>query len=283
MSVIYANARSLLVSLLGADAFRWDIEQSPAWFNGLIFFATFLLPPLLLVTEAFQWFQLEYSKFGHGGSLPSRLGMTIAYGGGFVLSFLANRFFGIDMSITAAWVIVWLVRLHFIRRMTEILFVHRYSGKMGTSAVAIICNLYSTLSVITSLQLSLLSVAEIEQLSQRTLFPIGIAIFLLGAFINSYHHILLASLRRPNAAANQQQYAFPKGGLFKFVVCPHYLGEIITFFGFALVFPYASAWSTAIATLFYLSGRSMATLAWYKKNKLIPHGSSRKRLIPFLF
>lgn len=165
--------------------------------------------------------------------------------------------------------------------MAEILFLHRYSGEMGGFAVITILATYSSFSLLTIYGLGSVSTVELDQLSTRGQFYAGVIFFIFGQVINSYHHFLLASLRR--GPGNNFKYVCPSGGLFSFVVCPHYLGEVITWFGLALAFPHAFAWTAAFGTLGYLSGRSAATLAWYKEKKIIPTKSRHKRLVPFVF
>ena len=50
---------------------------------------------------------------------------------------------------------------------------------------------------------------------------------------NLYHHVLLRSLRSQTLQGAVKQYHVPRGGLFEFVSCPHYLFEILTFVGAA--------------------------------------------------
>ena len=59
----------------------------------------------------------------------------------------------------------------------------------------------------------------------------GVALFLLGITGNFYHHCLLSRLR----GKDDKGYKIPKGGLFRFVICPHYLFEIIEFVGVAFI------------------------------------------------
>lgn len=50
---------------------------------------------------------------------------------------------------------------------------------------------------------------------------------------NLYHHMLLRNLRSQTRQGGVKQYYVPRGGLFEFVACPHYLFEILTFLGAA--------------------------------------------------
>jgi hypothetical protein len=61
-------------------------------------------------------------------------------------------------------------------------------------------------------------------------FIAGIAIFLLGATVNIWADGKLIALR-----TNTTDYAIPRGGLFEWVSCPNHLGEIVQWWGFALM------------------------------------------------
>lgn len=97
-------------------------------------------------------------------------------------------------------------------------------------------------------------------------------------------------------------HVVPRGGLFAYVASPHYLFEIVSWVGAALVRPPASsvacwltcgivrrqsistwyAWAMVWFSSWYLAGRATATLDWYaKKGMRTPPGW--KRLVPLVF
>ena len=71
------------------------------------------------------------------------------------------------------------------------------------------CNMYSTPEI--AHQLS----------SNHATMLVGVVVFIVGEGICFYHHALLAGLRPTSGSV---QYTVPQGGLFSFVVCPHYTG-----------------------------------------------------------
>lgn len=74
----------------------------------------------------------------------------------------------------------------------------------------------------------------------------------------------------------------PHGGLFTWVVCPHYLFESIGFMGLAMIAQTTSAFIAALSVFLALGARSLSTKEWYLK-KLEEFPMERKAFIPFVF
>ena len=70
------------------------------------------------------------------------------------------------------------------------------------------CNIYTQGSLVDELS------------SNHIAITAGIVLWILGESINFYHHAILANLR-PSGTSG---YVIPSGGLFHYIVCPHYLG-----------------------------------------------------------
>ena len=107
---------------------------------------------------------------------------------------------------------------------------------------------------------------------------IGVALFLVGIGGNFYHHFLLSKLR----SKGEKQYKIPQDGLFSLVICPHYLFEIIGFWGISCISQTVFSVSVGLSTTFYLMGRSYATRRWYQ-SKFEDFPKDVKALIPFIF
>ncbi|KAG8100671.1 hypothetical protein GUJ93_ZPchr0013g37000 [Zizania palustris] len=86
------------------------------------------------------------------------------------------------------------------------------------------------------------------------LYP-GVLFFAVGLAGNFYHHCLLSQLRTTKQGG-EKAYKIPTGGLFGLVTCPHYLFEIVGFFGFAMIAQTVHALAVAAGTAAYLAGRS---------------------------
>lgn len=154
-------------------------------------------------------------------------------------------------------------------------FVHKYSGGMdlGTSILISLSYFTSTATMIYAQHLTQ-GYAE----PQMDLTYPGIMLYLIGISGNLYHHYLLSKLR----SNEDEQYKVPKGGLFEVVICPHYLFEIIEFWGVSMISQTLYAFSFTLGTTLYLMGRSYATRRWYL-SKFDDFPATVKALIPFVF
>src|SRR4030042_1623811 len=109
-------------------------------------------------------------------------------------------------------------------------------------------------------------------------FIIGALIFFAGFAINKYSDHVLRNMRKPGESG----YSIPSGGLFEYVSCPNYLGEMITWAGWAI-----ATWSPAgIYFLFWtianLGPRAWSHHNWYKKS-FPDYPENRMILIPYIF
>jgi len=108
-------------------------------------------------------------------------------------------------------------------------------------------------------------------------FMTGVAIFGTGFIINKTADEKLRLMRN----ANRNEYVLPEGWLFRYISCPHYLGEIIEWGGWALM-----TWSMPgliffIFTFSNLFPRGLASHKWYKE-KFNDYPVERKAVIPFI-
>ena len=109
----------------------------------------------------------------------------------------------------------------------------------------------------------------------------GAAIFLSGKRSTSTTTCCWPACARRGGAG--QGYRVPQGGLFRWVACPHYLGEIISWVGYAVMAGLPPAWGNAVVVVVYLGARSRSTLRWYQQNLPGVARAERRALVPFLF
>lgn len=106
----------------------------------------------------------------------------------------------------------------------------------------------------------------------------GLALFATGAAVNHWADARLRALRGPGETG----YAIPRGGLFRWVGCPNYLGEIVEWLGFALLAGHAAGWAFAAFTFANLAPRARRHNAWYRET-FPEYPRARRALIPFLY
>ncbi len=109
-------------------------------------------------------------------------------------------------------------------------------------------------------------------------FLVGTVLFLAGLVVNLHSDHVLRTLRAPG----ETEYKVPSRGVFRFVACANYLGEVIEWAGWAVL-----TWSVpgavfAAWTLANLAPRARSTLCWYRE-RFPDFPRRRKALIPFLW
>ncbi|XP_009355005.2 very-long-chain enoyl-CoA reductase-like [Pyrus x bretschneideri] len=212
-------------------------------------------------------------------TLSGRTGMLVAYTPAFVTALTSLLFF--PHNDIRSLLLSYALTLHFLKRILEVQFVHKYSGGMGVDTAVPICLSYllSTGSMIYGQYLS----------SQGLGFPepaidmksAGIVLFVIGISGNLYHHYLLSEMRAK--PGEEKEYKIPKGGLFELVICPHYLFEITTFLGISFISQTLYSFSFTAGTALYLAGRSYATRNWYRSKFKYHFPNNLKALVPYVF
>jgi len=105
----------------------------------------------------------------------------------------------------------------------------------------------------------------------------GAALFLTGFVINLHSDRILRHLRAPG----ETEYRIPRGGLFRLVSSPHYLGEILEWTGWALLVWTPAGGAFLAFTLANLLPRGLAAHRWYRE-KFPGYPRERRAVIPFL-
>ena len=109
-------------------------------------------------------------------------------------------------------------------------------------------------------------------------FITGLSLFIIGFAINQYSDYLLIKLRKPG----ETTYKIPTGFLFKFISCPNLFGEIIEWFGFALLTWCLPSLSFLMWTIANLVPRALAHHKWYL-NHFENYPKDRKAIFPFIW
>ena len=108
-------------------------------------------------------------------------------------------------------------------------------------------------------------------------FIIGMILFFFGMAANWGADNFLIHLRKENETG----YQIPRGKLFEFISCPNHFGEIIEWFGYALLCWNLPALAFFIWTSANLIPRALDHHRWYKEH-FSDYPANRKAVIPFL-
>ena len=112
------------------------------------------------------------------------------------------------------------------------------------------------------------------------LFALGTLLWFLGVVINVHSDGILLNLRSKSA---DKAYYVPQGGLFAYVSCPNFLGEMIEWAGFAVATGFAPhAVTFAVCTACNLFPRALQHHQFYLKKFEDKYPRGRRAVIPYI-
>jgi 3-oxo-5-alpha-steroid 4-dehydrogenase 1 len=106
-------------------------------------------------------------------------------------------------------------------------------------------------------------------------FVIGAVVFITGYIINRQADLVLRNLR----SSNESSYKVPHGGLYRWISCPNYCGEILIWTGWAVATWSLPGLAFAVWTAANLIPRARSHQKWYKEN-FPDYPPERKILVP---
>ncbi len=109
-------------------------------------------------------------------------------------------------------------------------------------------------------------------------FLLGVALFLGGMALNHHADHVLLNLRRPGETG----YKIPRGGAYRWVSCPNYLGELVEWTGWALATWSLPGLAFAVWTAANLVPRARTHHRWYRKT-FPNYPRKRRAVLPYLF
>jgi len=104
---------------------------------------------------------------------------------------------------------------------------------------------------------------------------LGIVLFLLGFVIHVRADWKLLHLRQPG----ESTYHIPSGGLYEYISCPNYFGELVEWTGWAVATWSPAGLAFALWTAANLAPRARAHHQWYRRT-FPGYPPARKALIP---
>ena len=179
-------------------------------------------------------------------------------------------YFKIDFDISIIFICLWII--HYFNR--TIIFPFRIKTKGKKMPLAIVLSAFF-FNIVNGL-INGYFLSNINLHSVSIFLITGFLLFVLGLYINISSDNKLINLRKI-----KKGYFVPKGGLFKYISCPNFFGEILEWFGFALMTFNIGSLSFFIWTCCNLIPRALAHHTWYK-NKFNEYPKERKAILPFL-
>lgn len=107
-------------------------------------------------------------------------------------------------------------------------------------------------------------------------FVLGAALFAVGMATHLWADGVLIGLRREGSPG----YSIPSGGLYRWVSCPNYLGEIVEWIGWALATWSLAGLAFAAFTAANLVPRALEHHRWYRRT-FPDYPRSRRALLPW--
>jgi protein-S-isoprenylcysteine O-methyltransferase Ste14 len=171
-----------------------------------------------------------------------------------------------------------LFQLHYLNRAVLQPLMTRGTGRRTTLFIVVTAFVFNSLNgALIGLALSQVRVYDSTWLRDPR-FIVGVATFAAGAAINLHSDSVLRSLRKPGESG----YRVPEGGLYRWISCPNYLGEIIEWTGFALATWSLAGLAFALFTIANLAPRALANHRWYRE-RFDAYPTERRALVPGLF
>jgi len=229
---------------------------------------------VLGIGEATERLRLPYGKFRTGAGVNSRAGLALAYATP-VFVYIALWIEGGSPRTPYHLAVFGAFLFHFLRRIFEVSFVNSYSRPTPLRALVLIAFLYGGVAA----SCAFFQVRTFGQPTSQPIFILGVLTFAFGEVLNGYHHWLLARLR----PLGVRIYVVPRHGLFGWVACPHYLGEILSFVGYAIMSDLLPVWGNATVLTAYLSARAHSTVNWYRREMPLRIPPGWRRLVPFIY
>ncbi|MBN2498447.1 MAG: DUF1295 domain-containing protein [Deltaproteobacteria bacterium] len=228
---------------------------------------------LLFVTAPYG----RFARDGWGARMSNRLGWIVQEAPA-SLGFLAFFLLGDRHAETVPLALLAFWQIHYVHR--AFVFPFRLRGERRQTTVLTV-----SLAVLFNLGNTYLNARYIYSLGPGydaawlvdPRFLIGAVLFWSGFAINKHADAVLVRLRRPGETG----YKIPRGGLYRYISSPNYLGEMVQWGGWALMCWNLGGLAFFVWTVANLAPRALAVHRWYQRT-FADYPLERKALLPFL-
>ncbi len=229
---------------------------------------------------ALLWISAPYGRHardGWGPTIPNRAGWILMELPACVL-FGIIFFFGTQALSLTPLVLLAFWQVHYFHRTFIFPFRLRGEGKRMPLSIPLMAIAFNSLNAyINARWISDLGAYPDAWLTDPR-FVVGALVFLVGLVINLHADTVLINLRRPGETG----YKIPRGGLYRYVTCPNYLGEIIEWVGWAIMTWSLAGVAFAVYTAANVGPRALTNHRWYLEKFGDEYPEHRKALIPFV-
>jgi protein-S-isoprenylcysteine O-methyltransferase Ste14 len=192
------------------------------------------------------------------------------------LVFIVCFVVGTSSSTITALVFLVLWEAHYIHRA----FIYPFSRRTGVSRMSLVVVSLGLLFNVANAYLNgryvfTLSGGYTNEWLVTPQFIGGLGLFLTGFIINRRADHILRNLRKPGESG----YKIPYGGLYRWISCPNYFGEIITWIGWAVATWSLPGLAFVVWTAANLVPRAQANHIWYREH-FSDYPTERKALMP---
>lgn len=238
---------------------------------------SFALCPVVLITLSFVSAPYgRYARQGWGPRIPSWAAWLVMESFSPIMMVLLFLIGDVKTATTFIFLLMWLG--HYVHRAFIYPFQLR-SAEKGMPLVVMLMAIGFNLGNSYMNGRYLFSVAGEARYPAEWLvdprFMLGGSVFVAGFIINRWADRVLRQLRSPGELG----YRIPQGGLYRYISCPNYLGEIVEWFGWAIATWSLPGLAFAAWTFANLAPRARAHNMWYHRT-FPEYPEGRKALIP---
>lgn len=250
-------------------------------FDELIIFNWLMI--IMIVIGVIVFITLFYITAGYGKFISKKFGPAINNKVGWIIMEIPTVIIYVILFTigeyktitTILFLLFWL--MHYGYRSIIFSILIRGKSKMPLSIIAMGVLFNSINAYLQGRWINTFSLGYDASWLLTPMFIVGVILFFTGFLIHVNSDNIIRTLRKPG----ETEHKIPHRGLFRYISCPNYLGEILEWLGWAIM-----TWSMpglvfALWTIFNLVPRAISSHQWYLK-KFEDYPKNRKALIPFL-
>jgi len=249
-----------------------------AFFDSLVV-GWFILAAVVFI--ALFYFVAPYGRHirsGWGATINNRLGWVIMEAAA-PLVFAACFMLGDNRKVATVLVFFGLWEVHYLHRAFIYPFGLQGEGKRMPILVMSSGFLFNAVNgYLNGRYLFTFSAGYTNEWLGDPRFVAGVGLFLAGFIINRRADSTLRNLRKPG----ESDYRVACGGLYRWISCPNYFGEIIMWAGWAVATWSLPGLAFAVWTAANLVPRARAHHAWYHEH-FPDYPPERRALVPGLW